>query len=459
VTEHARTRYATCRGVDIAYQVLGDGPVDMLLYTGLSVPIDMMDEEPGLARFLRRLSSFGRLIRFDRQGIGLSDRGSHLAPPTPEQGAEDGLAILDALGSTRAVVIAPYQNAPEGLLLAAMAPDRVAGLVLINGVARFVKGDDYPYGIDLDDAPDFVRMVEPDAVEQGVDVLGMLGPSVADNAAFREWFDRAGNLAATPAMARALLARMAAIDVRDILPGIGTRTLVIGRTDNPLYWLGPGHSRYLAEHLPNAELLELPGADALFWVGESGPMLDEIEEFVTGVRGGAGVERSLCTMMFTDIVGSTGLAAELGDDAWRNRLERHDQIVRAQLARFRGREVSTAGDGFLATFDSPGRAIDCARSIRRALVPAEVRVRTGIHTGEVEIRGEDIAGLAVHIGARVGALAAADEILVSAAIPLLTAGSGLRFIDRGEHDLKGVPGSWRLYAVEDQGAGSPTDDR
>lgn len=447
--EHARTRYATSRGVDIAYQVIGDGPVDLLLYTGLSVPIDMMDEEPGLARFLRRLASFGRLIRFDRHGIGLSDRGSPLDPPTAERGAQDGLAILDDLGSTSAVVIAPYLNAPEGLLLAAMAPDRVAGLVLINGIPRFMKSEAYPHGVDVANAPELLRMVEPDAVEQGMDVLSMLGPSVARNAVFREWFDRAGNLAATPAMARAMLSQMAVTDVRDVLPGIATRTLVITRTDNPLDWLSPGHARYLAEHLPNAELLELPGADVLFWLGDNGPMLDEIEEFATGIRGGAGIERSLCTMMFTDIVGSTGLAVELGDGEWRNRLESHDHIVRAQVARFRGRVVNTAGDGFLAIFDSPGRAIACARSIRTALVPTGLQVRTGIHTGEVEVRDDDIAGLAVHVGARVGGLAQADEILVSAAIPLLTAGTGVRFVDRGEHELKGVPGSWHLFAVED----------
>jgi class 3 adenylate cyclase len=446
--EHARTRYATSRGVDIAYQVIGDGPVDVLLYTGLSVPIDMMDEEPGLARFLRRLSSFGRLIRFDRHGIGLSDRGSPLEPPTAERGAQDGLAILDALGSTSAVVIAPYLNVPDGILLAAMAPERIAGLILINGVPRFIKGDDYPYGIDLDNAADFLRMVEPDAVDQGVDVLSMLAPSVARNEVFREWFDRAGNLAATPAMARALLGQMAVTDVRGALPEVDTRTLVITRTDSPLEWLTPEHSRYMVENLRHGELLELPGSDMLFWLGDSGPMLDEIEEFVTGVRGGAGVERSLGTMMFTDIVGSTRLAAELGDDEWRNRLERHDQIVRTQVARFRGRVVNSAGDGFLAIFDSPGRAIACARSIRTALVPAGLQVRSGIHTGEVEVRGDDIAGLAVHVGARVGGLAAADEILVSAAIPLLTAGTGVVFAERGEHELKGVPGRWQLFAVE-----------
>ncbi|MGN6162001.1 MAG: adenylate/guanylate cyclase domain-containing protein [Marmoricola sp.] len=448
MSEHPRTRYATSRGADIAYQVTGDGPVDLLLFTGLSVPIDVMDEEPGLARFLRRLTAFGRLIRFDRQGIGLSDRGSVSDPPTPQRAAEDGLAVLDHLGSTGAVVIAPYQAAPEGVLLAALAPERVAGLILINGVPLFVNKDDYRFGLDLDNAPDFATMVEPDAVEHGVDVLSMLAPSAAGNAGFRDWWDRAGNLAATPSMARALLAQMGVTDVRDVLPQIQTRALVIGRTDNPMTWLGPGHSRYLAEHLPNAELVELPGPDILFWVGDNDAVLDEIEEFVTGVRGGAGVERSLCTMMFTDIVGSTVLAAELGDAVWRNRLELHDQIVRAQVARFRGRIVNTAGDGFLAIFDSPGRAIGCARSIRVALESAGLQVRTGIHTGEVEIRGEDVAGLAVHIGARIGGLAEAGEILVSAAIPLLTAGTGAAFVDRGEYELKGVPGRWHLFAAE-----------
>lgn len=448
MAEHARTRYAVSRGADIAYQVIGEGPIDILLFTGLSVPIDVMDEEPALARFLRRLGSFGRLIRFDRQGIGLSDRGSPLEPPTPQRAAEDGLAVLDHLGSTTAVVIAPYQAAPEGILLAAMAPERVAGLVLINGVPMFIKTEDYPHGIDLASTPDFARIAEPDAVEQGMDVLGMLAPSVARNAVFREWFDRAGNLAATPSMARAILTQMGVTDVREVLSEVQTRSLVITRTDNPLEWLGPGHARYLADRLPHADLVELPGADVLFWVGDSGPMLDEIEEFVTGVRGGLGVERSLCTMMFTDIVGSTGLAAALGDEEWRNRLEQHDQIVRTQVVRFGGRIVNSAGDGFLAIFESPGRAIGCARSIRTAVESVELQVRSGIHTGEVEIRGEDIAGLAVHIGARVGGLAAAGEILVSAAIPLLTAGTGVAFADRGEYELKGVPGRWQLFAVE-----------
>ena len=431
--------------MDIAYQVLGDGPIDLLLYSGATIPIDCMDEEPSMARFQRRLTSFGRLIRFDKRGMGLSDRGSATAPPTDEQWVHDAVAVMDAVGSKRAVVIAPYLQSAIGLMLAANHPERVSHLVVVNGIARVLWAPDYPVGLPLPrDQVEVARRMrpDPDAVEQGFDILRLLCPSVGNDPAFRAWWDRAGNLGMTPAMARAQDAFNT--DVRHYLPLIKVPTLIIQRTDT---YLGVGHGRYLAEHIPDATYSELSGADVMYWVGDTGSMLDEIEEFVTGIRGGSGTERVLATVLFTDIVGSTDRAAQLGDEHWRDLLDRHDQSVRTQIGRFRGREVDNAGDGFLATFDSPGRAIECGLAIRATLKALDIDVRVGIHTGELEVRGDDVAGMAVHIGARVSALAGPGEVLVSSAVPPLVAGSDLEFTDRGEHELKGVPGTWRVLAV------------
>jgi class 3 adenylate cyclase len=444
----AKTRYAHGGEVDIAYQVLGEGPIDVLLFTGLLIPIECMDEEPSMARFQRRLATFGRLIRFDQRGVGLSDRGSPSAAPTGEDWVHDALSVLDAAGSQTSVIVAPYLAAAEGIALAAMYPERVAKLVIVNGSARLMAGADYPYGLTPDVLASLVRpLIEPDAVEHGVDMLAMIAPSVAGDPAFRAWFDRAGNLGATPAMALAHWAEVFANDVRRLLPQIRVPTLVIHRENISAPLLEVGHGRFLGEQIPDATYVELPGADALYWVGDSRELLDEIEEFVTGVRGGFGTERILTTILFTDIVGSTDRAAQLGDGRWRDLLDRHDQSVRTQIARFRGREVNTVGDGFVAIFDSPSRAIECAQAIRNSLEALHLDVRAGIHTGEIEVRGSDIAGLAVHIGARVSGNAGPGEVIVSGAVPPLLAGSGFEFEDRGEHQLKGVPGVWRIHAV------------
>ncbi len=443
-----RTRYAKCGDVDIAYQVQGEGPLDLLLFTGAIIPIDCMDEEPSMARFQRRLATFGRLIRFDQRGVGLSDRGSPSAPPTGEQWVQDAVAVLDAVGSEKAAVFAPYLSAAEGIALAALHPERVASLVVVNGAARLMSAPDYPYGLSTGSLGALLRpLVEPDAVEQGVDMIAMIAPSVASDPAFRAWFDRAGNLGATPAMAHARWAMVFANDVRPLLSQIRVPTLIIQREDVAAIFLEMGHGRYLGEHIPGAKYVELPGVDALYWIGETKEVLDEIEEFVTGTRSGSGSERVLTTVLFTDIVGSTDRAAQLGDERWRDLLDRHDQSVRTQIGRFRGREVNTLGDGFVATFDSPGRAIECALAIRDTLKALDIDVRAGIHTGEIEVRGDDVAGLAVHIGARVSSFAGPGEVVVSGAVPALVAGSGLEFTDRGEHELKGVPGTWQILAV------------
>ncbi len=443
-----RTRYTRAGETDIAYQVLGDGPVDLLLFTGLLVPIECMDEEPSMARLVRRLASFGRLIRFDQRGVGLSDRGSLAAAPTGMHWVEDAVAVLDAAGSPRAAVVAPYLSAAEGITLAAIHPERVSHLIIVNGAARLMTAHDYPHGLSKDGLDDFVRgVVEPDAIEQGFDILTMVAPSAAGDPAFRAWFDRAGNLGATPAMAEAHWVEVFGNDVRPLLAQIRVPTLVLQRREVSATFLEVGHGQYLGEQIPDAKYVELPGADALYWVGDTMVLLDEIEEFVTGVRGGHGAERVLATLLFTDIVGSTDRAAHLGDRRWRDLLDRHDQRVRIEIGRFRGREVNTVGDGFVATFDSPSRAIECALAIRETLHASDIGVRVGIHTGEIEVRGNDVAGMAVHIGARVSALAGPSEVLVSSTVKDSVVGSNTEFQDRGEHELKGVPDAWHLFAV------------
>ncbi|MGH3523731.1 MAG: adenylate/guanylate cyclase domain-containing protein, partial [Mycobacterium sp.] len=410
-----RTRYAKCGDIDIAYQVFGDGPVDLLVLPGPSIPIDTIDAEPSMYRFHRRLGTFSRVIRFDFRGMGLSSRIPSVDVLGPRFWAEDAIAVMDAIGCMQASIFAPSFNAMAGLVLAADYPERVRSLVIVNGAARVLQAPDYPVGTDLRSASPFMTVgIEPDAVEQGFDMLGIVAPSVARDEAFRAWWDLAGNRAASPSMARAATKVMIDSDVRDTLARIAAPTLILHR--NTVDFIPIGHGRYLAEHVAGSRFVELPGADALYWVGDATPMLDEIEEFITGVRSGFDAERVLTTIVFTDIVGSTERAAVLGDVRWRDLLDNHDTIVRHQLDRFGGREVNTAGDGFVATFTSPSAAIACADAIIDAVHVLSVEVRVGVHAGEVEVRGADVAGLAVHICARVAALAEPSEVLVSSTV-------------------------------------------
>jgi len=412
---------------------------------GPFIPIDSIDAEPSMYRFHRRLSSFCRLIRFDHRGMGMSSRIS-ADKITPACWAEDAVAVMDAVGSEQATIFASGFTAVSALFLAADRPERVARLVIVNGAARALWAPDYEVGSRASAAIPFTTVaIEPDAVEQGFDVLAYLAPSVADDVAFRAWWDAAGNRAASPSMARRSSQMLAEADVRDKLPQITAPTLVLHRRDAA--FVPVGHGRYLAEHIAGARYVELPGADAVYWVGDISPIVDEIEEFITGTRGGAEIERVLTTIVFTDIVGSTQRAAALGDDRWHALLDNHDNIVRRELERFRGIEVNTVGDGFVAMFPSPSAAIQCASAIVDAVGPLGIEVRVGIHAGEVEVRGDDIAGLAVHIGARVAALAGPSEVLVSSTVREIVTGSRRTFDDRGEHDLKGVPGRWRVYAL------------
>jgi class 3 adenylate cyclase len=451
VAQAPRTRYAKCGDIDIAYQVFGDGPIDLLVLPGPAIPIDSIDDEPSMYRFHRRLASFSRVIRFDQRGTGMSSRVPSLDVIGPNYWAEDAIAVLDAVGCEQATILAPSWTATSGVVLAADHPERVLSLVIVNGAARALWAPDYPVGTRAELTEPFMTVaMEPDAIEQGFDTLRVVAPSVADDEAFRTWWDQAGNRAASPSMARAVSKAVTESDVRDSLPRVTAPTLILHREGST--FVPVGHGRYLAEHIAGSRYVELPGADVPYWVGDTAPMLDEIEEFITGVRGHFDAERILTTIVFTDIVGSTKRAAALGDHRWHDLLDNHDRIVRHELDRFGGREVNTAGDGFVATFTTPSVAIDCAEAIVDAVRVLGIEVRAGIHAGEVEVRGADVAGMAVHIGARVAALAGPSEVLVSSTVREIVTGSRRRFAARGEYELKGVPGVWALYALAREGA-------
>jgi len=447
------TCYArTADGGHVAYQVLGDGPLDLVCVGyGNLISIDMRDEEPHFGRFERRLSSFSRFIRFDQRGVGLSDPIAPERPPSIEQGVEDLIAVLEAVGSERAALLAVGNSCQASLLMCAEHPERISSLVLMHCYARLVWAEDYPWGVPRAGIDAFLDSVlDLDTSEATVDDVRLLTPSLASDPEYRAWWRRAGRRGASPATARAMLSAALLADVRSTLPLIKVPTLVLHRTGNELRSIG--HSRYLAENIDDARLLELPGNDNLPFAGDSDAVVDEIEEFLTGVRGSARGDRVLTTLLFTDIVGSTQLATSLGDDKWRVLLDQHDAMVRSELRRFRGREVKTTGDGILATFDGPARAISCAERIHRGARRLGIDVRAGLHTGEVDARGDDVSGIAVHIAQRVSALAGPDETLVSRTVVDLVAGSGIGFEPRGESHLKGVPGSWQLFAVRESAA-------
>ena len=441
------TQYAKSSDADIAFHVKGADAPDLLMFSSAVLPIDAMYEEPSLTRFNNRLASFSRLIQFDARGIGMSESFAPSSPPTLEQWVDDAAAVLDAAGSERATVFGPRDASLQAILLATTYPDRVSSLIIVNGTARASRADDYPIGVPQHVLDRFLEVnMEPDAVERGFDLLALAAPSVAGDDAFRAWWNRAGNRGASPTRARAIQAVYLRADVRPVLPLVQVPALILHRRDNAMF--RADHGRYLAEHIAGAKYIELPGADDLYWVGDTDTMLDEIEEFVTGVRPGPSTDRVLATVLFTDIVGSTRRLAEVGERRWRDLLDRHDIVVRDQLERFRGREVKMTGDGVLATFDGPVRAVLCAGAIRDATARLGLDIRAGVHIGEVEVRGDDIGGMAVHIAARIEALAEPREVLVSRTVVDLIVGSGIETTDRGERVLEGVPGAWRLFAVE-----------
>jgi len=442
--------YARISGGHVAYCAEGDG-VDILRIPGNMLAMDALADEPHVSRYLRRLGALGRLIQYDFRGIGRSDPGDAGAALSVEMLADDALAVLDALEVERAHVVCEGGSfAAIGVILAATAPARVRSLALVNSTARTLVADDYPEGHPRERIERFIdenidpeqHWVDPDA---NVDDVALTAPSLAGDEVYRQWWVAAGRRSASPAIARLVLGMFVRADVRDLCPLITAPTLVLHAQRNLM--TPAGHGRWLAAHIPGARYVEVPGADQAIWGGEVDRYLDEIEEAITGRRGGA-IERVLVTVLFTDIVDSTAQAAALGDRAWRARLEQHDAIVRRELARFGGREVNTTGDGFVAAFDSPTMAVRAADAIVAASAEGHLAVRTGLHTGECERRGDDLAGLAVHIAARVAAAAQPGDVLVSRTVRDLVGGSALRFADRGEHELKGVPERWQLFALE-----------
>ena len=395
-----------------------------------------------MARFLERLASFSRLILFDKRGTGLSDRVSDI--PSLEQRMDDVRAVMDAVGSREAALFGYSEGGPMCTLFAATYPDRATALVMGGSYPNLKWSLESPWGRTPEMQDQFVSSMVADwGGPVGIEVRA---PSMAHDERFRQWWARWLRSSASPAAAASVVRMSYQIDVRDLLPLIRIPTLILHSVgDKAVSITG---SRFMAERIPGAKLVELPGTDHVPWLSDSDAIVDEIEEFLTGVRGRAEPDRVLATVLFTDIVGSTAKAAELGDRRWRDLLDSHNSVVRRELARFRGHEVKTAGDGFLATFDGPARAIRCACAISNAVRPLGLETRAGLHTGECEVMGDDIGGIAVHIGARVAACAGAGEVLVSSTVKDLVAGSGLNFQEHGVHTLKGVPGEWRLFAVE-----------
>jgi class 3 adenylate cyclase len=436
------TGYARSGDLSVAYEVSGDGDLDLVFVPGFVSHIELMWELPEAARFFARLASFARLIRYDKREQGLSDRVGR--PPTLEEGTDDLRAVLDAVGAERPARFGVSEGGPMAQLFAATYPHRVRALVLYGTYARVVEGPDYPIGVPAAVLDDWAQAVVADW--GGPTTVELFAPSMRDDRRFLEWWSRLLRIGTSPRGALALFQQYRQLDSRAALDAISAPTLVLQRDRDrlaPRRW-----SRYLAERIPGARYVELPGEDHVFFTEDQDAILDEAEEFLTGERREREPERVLATVLFGDIVDSTRRAAELGDRRWRDLMESHDALVRRQVERHQGRLVKTMGDGFLATFDGPARAIRCARAVEDGARSLGVELRAGLHTGECEVVGSDVGGIAVNIGARVGASAGPGEVLVSSTVKDLVVGSGIRFADHGEHELKGVPGSWRLYAVE-----------
>jgi len=438
-----QTQYAKSGDVHIAYQVIGEGPLDLVFVPGFVSNVEASWQSPNCAKFLRRLASFSRLILFDKRGTGLSDHTSQLF--TLEQRMDDMRAVMDAVGSERAALFGISEGGPMSILFASTYPERTTALVMYGAFAKRSWAKDYPFGWREEEWTMFFDNVDSHwGTPRGLD-LNIWAPSIArDERACKEVAAELRS-AASPGAVRAIMQMNREIDARDVLPTVRVPTLIVHRIGDRNIRIQ--HARYMAERIQGAKLVELSGDDHIPWVGDSEALLGEVEQFLTGVRHQPVPERVLATVLFTDIVNATQRAAELGDRQWRDLLARHNGLIRGELGRFRGREIDTAGDGFFMTFDGPARAIRCAEAIRNAVKQLGLTVRVGLHTGECEIMDEKVTGIAVHIGARVMDHAAPGEVLVSSTVKDLVAGSGIGFVDHGTYELKGVPGKWRIFAV------------
>lgn len=441
------TRYAKSGDVSVAYQVAGEGPIDVVLVPGFATQIEMLWDLPPIARFLERIASFSRLLLFDKRGTGLSDPVAQV--PTLEQRIDDVRAVMDAAESERASLVGISEGGAMGALFAATHPRRVTSLVLYGAMARTTEAPDYPWASPADALRESAaEFIAPYWGQRAEVMAELFAPSTMEGdpdphalAALA----RMQRAAASPSMIQQIFEMFLDVDVRAVLPTIHVPTLILHRRgDRVVNWRA---AKAMAEQIPDARYVELDGVDHLPWAGDTEAVLGEIEEFLTGARSAPEPDRVLATVMFTDIVASTERADALGDARWRDLLSEYQHEVRRELARFRGREVKTLGDGSLATFDGPARAIRCGQSIVTAAESLGLEVRIGLHSGEVELIGDDVGGIAVHIAARVGSLATPGEVLASSTVKDLVAGSGIRFADRGAKRLKGIPDEWRLFAA------------
>jgi class 3 adenylate cyclase len=437
------TRYARSSGLHIAYQVVGDGPRDVVLIDQWFSNVDAQWRLPPLARFLGRLASFSRLILFDKRGTGLSDPVPLGGLPTLEHWMDDLRAVLDAVGSERTALVSGVGGSYMTILFAASHPDRTSALVLVDGYARLRQADDY-----LDVAIRDFGAADAEQLRAGWGrgvLLPVMAPDAASDRALQHAYAEYERASASPGTAAAMIGMLYDSDVRSVLPAVRVPTLVLAHAASAR--VPADHSRYLASHIDGARYVELPGNENLIWAGDQDAVLAETEEFLTGMRPVAEPDRVLATILFTDLVDSTRRAAELGDEGWRQLLEAHHRVVREELARARGRAVKTTGDGVLAVFDGPARGVRCALAIVGALHELGLEVRCGLHTGEIELMEGDVGGIAVHIAARIAAAAGPGEVLVSRTVRDLVVGSALQFASLGMHELRGVPDSWELLAV------------
>jgi pimeloyl-ACP methyl ester carboxylesterase len=435
------TRYARSGSLHIAYQVVGEGPIDLVIVPGWVSHLEVVWQQEQAAAFLRRLGEFCRLILFDKRGTGMSDPISYA--PAVDERMDDIRAVMEAVGSERAALLGYSEGGPLALVFAATYPDRVSAVIAYGSYARLTRAPDYPDGRTDDELEVFYDgIVQAGTTGEFYDVVV---PSRHGDDEFREWFARITRQSASPAMMILYFEANIAIDIRAVLPLIHAPTLVLHRTGDQLVRVELG--RYLARQIPGARLVELEGGDHWPWFGDTEAVVEEIEEFLTGARHVPRTDRVLATVMFTDIVGSTQHLAEMGDRIWKQQLDQHDAVTSRQVERFRGTSVKHTGDGVLATFDGPARAVQCAQAIQNATRAIGLEVRAGLHVGECEVRGSDVSGMAVHIAARVADLAEPDEILVSSTVKDLVTGSDIEFVDKGLQKLKGVPDEWRLFAV------------
>jgi class 3 adenylate cyclase len=439
------TKFTQSGDVTIAYQVIGSGPMDLVLIPGFVSHVEHAWEDPSFTRFLTQLASFSRVIMFDKRGTGLSDRIGGI--PTLEERMDDARAVMDAADSQKAAFFGVSEGGPMSVLFAATYPDRATALILYGSIAKGARAPDYPWGPDLTNERTKAWFEGWRTQWGGPYGIESRAPSMADDKTFRQWFAKYLRLSASPSAVIKVFEMNMLIDVREILPTIRVPTLVLHRVGDRVISVEQG--RFLAEHIPGAKLVELSGEDHLWWVGDTESITNEVQEFLTGEQSPpVEVDRVLATVLFTDIVNSTGRTAQMGDSRWKDVLDTHNAVMLKEIEHFRGRAIRSTGDGYLAVFDGPGRAIRCGAAVNRELRQRGIEIRAGVHTGEIDIMGEDVGGIAVNIAARVLAEAADNEVWVSRTVKDLVVGSGFNFTDKGSFGLKGVPGEWSLFSVE-----------